>query len=305
MKSNSILSALTLLILLFLGSPCIILAQPVAPNLDVTPTKENSINKTSQYPQIFKTSSGQSESTPISTSPSKSSSSDPLLNTDLDTYYKSTFKNATWDEMVESGMKAYHSNDTETAYTSLFHAVNKGCESPLVLFMLGTASEARGNFYSAVDYYQMAKRQFNLSHSIHRFAKMVNESLARALIQSGNELEGYQLLEQSTKHNPSFWSLKMLGLNASAKNDIPSALSYFERALRATDSDTSVSEILELYLIQGRLFLKNNESEGATRSYQKALEIDPQNQEALMILSRSNKSQDSSQLLQMIEKMSL
>lgn len=199
---------------------------------------------------------------------------------DYQSYKESKYGSEKWDEFVKKGIESFHGGDYESAQGLLYKAFNLGCESPIVLFQLALISEKKQSYYSALEYYQMAKKGFTKVNQKHRYHLSFNENYGRALYFSGKKEEAVPLLKNAAKKTQSYWLLKLVGLMAYESGDTLNAVSYFERAVRVQDPEVTTGELVFVYTLLGRLFLQKGEADGAYRYYKKVLEMDPGNVEA-------------------------
>lgn len=199
---------------------------------------------------------------------------------DYQSYKDSKYSSEKWDEFVKKGIESFHGGDYEGSQGLLYKAFNLGCESPIVLFQLALLSEKKQSYYSALEYYQMAKKGFTQANQKHRYNLSFNENYGRALYFSGKKDEALPLLKNAAKKTQSYWLLKLVGLMAYEEGDTLNAVSYFERAVRVEDPELTTGELVFVYTLLGRLFLQKGEPDGSYRYYKKVLEIDPGNAEA-------------------------
>ncbi len=231
------------------------------------------------------------------------SDAEALANSDYQAYKSSPYASSNWDDLVKSGFEAYHSGAFDIAQPNLYKAFNKGCESPIVLFMLALINEYNKSFYSSLEFYQMAQQGFKKANTGHRFNETFYENYGRALYYSGKKDEALPILKQAAKNSKSYWLFKLLGLLAYESGDAPTALSYLERAVRINSPDVTREELVSVYLILAKLFTYQKEEEGALRYYQKVLEVDPNNAEANQFLSGAKKQMDQQNMYKFIEDM--
>lgn len=224
-----------------------------------------------------------------------------LATSDYADYASSKHARGAYNEYVKEGMGAFHSGDYDMAQKNLFKAFNLGCESPIVLFQLALINEYQKSYYSALEFYQMAKSGFKSSNSGHRYNETFNENYGRALYFSGKKDEALPLLKASAKKSKSFWLIKMLGMLAYEAGDTLNATSYFERAVRIQSPEVTKQELVYIYTLLGRLFLNKSERDGALRNYTKVLELDPTNKEAKDYITRIRKTYEQDKMLNMFE----
>jgi tetratricopeptide (TPR) repeat protein len=226
-----------------------------------------------------------------------------LFNEDLAAYQSSKYASSKWDAHVKAGLEAFHTGNYDVAQNNLYKAFNSGCESPLVLFQLALINEYQKSFYSALEFYQMAKKGFESSHKNHRYHLEFYENYGRALYYSGKIAEALPILSKASKATKSFWLLKLLGMIAYEQGDTLNATSYFERAVRIQSSDVTREELIYIYGLLAKLFLVKGETDGAYRYYVKVLELDPNNQDARAYTKKINNSYQKNSTLQVLEQL--
>lgn len=226
-----------------------------------------------------------------------------LAESDYQSYSSTKFASSEWNTLVQEGMKAFHSGDYDVAQFSLYKAFNKGCQSPIVLFMLALINEYKESYYSSLDFYKMAQKNFKKANKDHRYNKEFLENYGRAMYFSGKKKEALPLLKKAGKRSKSFWLLKLLGMLAYEDGDALNAMSYFERAVRVKDSDVTKAELVDIYSKLGKLFLYQGQKSGALRYYNQVLAIDPNNQEAKHFVNQINKEYEQQKMFNMFEKM--
>ncbi|MBF0104813.1 MAG: tetratricopeptide repeat protein [Deltaproteobacteria bacterium] len=225
-----------------------------------------------------------------------------LADQDYAAYFVSKHHSQKWDEIVKKGMEAFHADQYEEAHTLLYKAFNKGCESPIILFMMALINEQQKSFYTSLEYYQMAQKGFKSSNKDHRYSMQFDENYGRALYYSGKIDEAMPVLQKAGKRTTSYWLLKMLGMLAYEKGDALNALSYLERAVRVRSADVTSGELVYIYGLLGKLFLYQGQKDGAMRYYQKVLEIDPNHAEAKRFMQGINNQYQQQQLIDLMEK---
>lgn len=224
-----------------------------------------------------------------------------IASQDYSAYLSSKHSSTNWDSLVKSGMEAFHSGDYDIAQKSLYKAFNKGCKSPILIFMLALISEYNQAYYSSLDYYQMAKKGFKSSNKGHRYHKSFNENYGRAMYYSGKKDEAMPFLKKAGKRSKSFWLLKLLGMLSYEKGDTLNAVSYLERAVRVRSDDVTKQELVYIYSLLAKLFLYKGEKDGAHRYYQKVAELDPNHPEAKQYMQRIEKTYRDQKVNKMLE----
>lgn len=222
---------------------------------------------------------------------------------DFKAYQDTKFHNKKWDRYVKEGMSAFHNEEYDIAHKSLYKAFNLGCESPLVLFQLALINEYKESFYSALEYYQQAKKQFKHANRNHRYNKTFNENYGRALYYNGKIDQALPLLKKAAKRTKSFWLLKLIGMLAYEKGDTLSATSYFERAVRIKSNDVTPAELVYIYRLLGKLYLAKGQTDGALRYYNMVLKLNPNDKEASNIVNNVKRQYQKQKMINFYEKL--
>lgn len=205
---------------------------------------------------------------------------------DMEAYLKSPFNNAKWDPFVKEGFEALDRQDVQTAIEFLRKATTLGCQSPLVFFKMALAYEASGSYYTAVQYYELAREKMALTHPEHRYQKTFDENYGRALYLLGRRDEAVALLEKAD--SSSYWILKLLGNAATERGEPAKAAAYYERVANLPGVNLSPAEQTELFITIARLYRKQDNKESAKGAYRKALATDPANAEAKAYLKEAS-----------------
>lgn len=228
---------------------------------------------------------------------------DNLAASDYQDYLNSRFAKASADKYVKDGIEAFHAGDFEVAQQNLYQAFNKGCESPIVLFQLALLFENKASYYSALEYYEMAEKNFKQANKDHRYAKTFTENYGRALYMGGKKDQAIPLLFKAAKKSKSYWLLKLVGLISFERGDTLNAVSYFERAVRIQDPSVTNVELVQMYTLLARLFANKSEFDGAERYYRKVTELDPTNQEANNFLNGIKQNYQQENMFKFLEEL--
>jgi len=228
---------------------------------------------------------------------------DPSFEEDYQAYKGSSFSSAKWDAEVQEGMKAYHEENYDLANESLYAAFNKGCQSPIVLFQLALLSENKKSYYSAIEFYQMAKQNFQKANTNHRYVSSFLENYGRALYLSGKTAEAIPLLFKAAKRSQSYWLLKLVGMISFEQGDTLNAVSYFERAIRVKDENVTNPELIYMYTLLARLFAEKSEFDGATRYYRQVVDLDPTNSEANNFINGVRQHYDNKKFIERLKEL--
>jgi len=224
-----------------------------------------------------------------------------LAGLDIEEYETSKHASSQWNDLVKQGIEAYHSETYDIAQNMLYKAFNKGCRSPIVVFMLATILEYQQSYYSSLEYYKMAQKGFKKSNKKHRFNRTFNENYGRALYNSGKKQEALPILRKAAKKSKSYWLFKLLGMLSYEQGDTLNALSYLERAVRVKSKEVTKAELIFVYGLLGKLFLHKGEQDGAHRYYQKVIDLDPNNPEAKKFMGVIQKQYQNQKMQEVME----
>lgn len=212
---------------------------------------------------------------------------------DYAAYSQSSLKNPAWDPLVKEGFDAMDRQDITTSIEFLRKAVIAGCISPIVLFKLALGYETTGSYYSAVQYYNLAREGFKKANQDHRYYKQFPENYGRAIYMLGQTDKAIPILEGAAGNlDCSPWVLKFLGQVYLAKKDPGKASDYFTRY--AAKGNVTTPELIDMHLGLARAFNAGADPDNAVKHYQEVAALDPSNQEAQTYLrqKKSNHSLD-------------
>ncbi|EKD42149.1 MAG: hypothetical protein ACD_73C00304G0001, partial [uncultured bacterium] len=187
--------------------------------------------------------------------------------------------NAAWDDFVKEGFNALDKEDAQTAVEMLRKAANLGCVSPLVSFKLAIGYESMGAYYSAVQYYELARDQFKKMNASHRYTQGFDNNYARALYSMGQVDKAKAILIKTCNESCDPWALKLLAGQSLAQNDLTKATDYIEKLLNHADSGLSPDDKKELTLNVARIYASNGDNDKAGKYYKQLQELDPANPE--------------------------
>lgn len=221
---------------------------------------------------------------------------------DYAAYAASPFASPKWDPFVKEGFNAFDKEDLPTTVEFLRKVVQLGCTSPLVYFKLALSYEAQGSYYSAIQYYDLAKAAFEKGNRDHRYFEQFDESYGRALYMLGQKDKALAQFEKVVKKRDVGWILKMLAEHHLAREDYLKALPYVERLMTLPDSPLTMEEKVNIHLTYARYYFARNETESGERYYRKVLELDPQNAEAGNYFKAKEGSERNKKLLETMEK---
>lgn len=221
---------------------------------------------------------------------------------DYATYTASPFANPKWDPFVKEGFAAFDKEDLPTTIEFLRKVVQLGCASPLVYFKLALSYEAQGSYYSAIQYYELAKAAFEKGNRDHRYFEQFDESFGRALYMLGQKDKALAQFEKVVRKRDVGWILKMLAEHHLAKEDYLKSLPYVERLMILPDSPLTNEEKVNIQLTYARYYFGQNETPSGERYYRKVLELDPQNAEAGNYFKAKEGNERNKKLLETMEK---
>ena len=221
---------------------------------------------------------------------------------DFAAYSASPFANPKWDPFVKEGFVAFDKEDLPTTIEFLRKVVQLGCTSPLVYFKLALSYEAQGSYYSAIQYYELAKAAFEKGNRDHRYFEQFDENYGRAFFMLGQKDKALAQFEKVVRKRDVGWILKLLLEHHLAKEDYLKALPYFERLMNLPDSPLTVADKVNFNLTYARYYFNLKEVESGERYYRKVLELDPQNAEAANYFKAKEGNERNKKLLESIEK---
>ena len=220
---------------------------------------------------------------------------------DYAAYSHSPFTHTVWDPLVKEGFDAMDRQDLPTAIEFLRKAVIAGCSSPIVLFKLALAYETQGSYYSAVQYYNLAKEGFKKANQDHRYAKQFSENYGRALTMLGQTEKAIPVLEEAAA-DPlgSSWVLKLLGQVYLAKKDPAKAADYFGRYTAREKGTITPPELINIHLELARAFNTAGDTDNAIKHYEQVATLDPSNAESQNYLRQKKSNQSIDRFMDMI-----
>lgn len=220
---------------------------------------------------------------------------------DYKAHKSSPFSSPKWDPFVKEGFEAMDRDDIPSTIEFLRKALNFGCRSPLVTFKLALAFESQGSYYSAIQYYELARESFKQGNQDHRYYREFNENYGRALYTMGQMDKALPILEKAAQKSDNPGILKLLGQIHLTRGDHLKATSYYMRLLSISDSGLTPEERLEINLLLARTYSNQNEVKAAMRYYEAVLAIDPMNQEARRYMSEKQQSESFEKMFELIE----
>lgn len=219
---------------------------------------------------------------------------------DYEAYKKTPFAAPLWDPIVHEGFLAFDKEDAQTAIEFLRKAVNSGCQSPLVYFKLALSYEMQGSYYSAIQYYELARESFKNSNQDHRYFKDFNMNYGRALYMMGQGDKALSLLEAAAASVEEVWILKLLAENFLSKGDVAKGGMYAERLLRLPAAE--MTDKINMCLSLARLYLKAGDEAQTVKYYEMVVVLDPSNGEAKTFLQQRKSQKSLEKVYEMLDK---
>lgn len=219
---------------------------------------------------------------------------------DYEAYKKSPFAGSLWDPIVQEGFLTFDKEDTQTAIEFLRKAVNSGCQSPLVYFKLALSYEMQGSYYSAIQYYELARESFKKANQDHRYFKDFNTNYGRALYMMGQTEKALPLLEAAAANVEEVWILKLLAENFLSKGDVTKGGLYAERLLRLPAAE--MTDKINLCLSLARLYQKGGDEAQTVKYYELVAALDPLNGEAKTFLQQRKSQKSLEKVYEMMEE---
>ncbi|MCE9624778.1 MAG: tetratricopeptide repeat protein [Deltaproteobacteria bacterium] len=220
---------------------------------------------------------------------------------DFEFYKKYGHHSKAWDDYVKQGFDAYDQQNCDQAMTGLKQAIATQCQDALVYFKMAVCSEVAGTPYTALQYYQLAEEKLAKLEVIHRYQKDIYESYGRALFQAKRYDESFPyLVKAAAVGSPSFGLYYMVGYLYSKKNDNKAAIEFFDKAL-AQDTSKAPPAILALvYREVAKSYAKDKNYQKGMDLVNKALQLNPSDQESTQLRSEISNVLSQQSILQMI-----
>jgi len=220
---------------------------------------------------------------------------------DFEFYKKYGHHSKAWDDYVKQGFDAYDQQNCDQAMTALKQAIATQCQDALVYFKMAVCSEVAGTPYTALQYYQLAEEKLGKLEVIHRYQKDIFESYGRALFQAKRYDESFPyLVKAAAVGSPSFGLYYMVGYLYAKKNDSRAAIEFFDKAL-AQDTSKAPPAILALvYREVAKSYAKEKDYKKSMDLVNKALQLNPTDQEATQLRSQISQVLSQESLMQMI-----
>ena len=220
---------------------------------------------------------------------------------DYTAYSQSPFSNPAFDPLVKEGFEAMDREDTATAIEFLRKGVTAGASSPLVFFKLALAYETQGSYYSAVQYYDLAREGFKKANQDHPYFRQFPENYGRALYMLGQTDKALPVLEEAASNTlGSPWVCRLLGQIFLSKKQAGKAADYFAR-FAAKEPNITKKELIDIDLGLARAFRGAGDEENTAKYYGKVAALDPSNQEAGQYLRNKNSSRSMDKLFEIFK----
>lgn len=221
---------------------------------------------------------------------------------DFEFYKKYGHHSKQWDDYVKQGFGAYEQQNCEEAMSALKQAVAAQCQDGLVYYKLAVCSEVAGTPYTALQYYQLAEEKLSKLEVLHPYQKDLYESYGRALFQAKRFDEAFPYLVRAAAiGSPSFGLYYMVGYLYAKKNDSKAAVEFFDKAL-AQDTSKAPPPILALvYREVAKSYAKEKNNQKAMDLLSKALQINPNDQEAIQLKNQISNVLTQESIIQMIQ----
>lgn len=209
---------------------------------------------------------------------------------DYRTYLRTPFAKKRCNPLVKEGFDALDHGNTREALELLRKAANRGCQSPLVFFKIALAFESQSSHYSAIQYYDLARKNLRKYHASHRYNRDLEINYARSLYFMGQFDKAIPLFEKLAQKRRLGWIYQLLGNHYFNKDNKTKGLFYLEKLFSLPNPGLEPTQAIELLTTMARTYLNQKDDENARRIYQKVLSIDPQNQEAATFMQNQSQS---------------
>lgn len=221
---------------------------------------------------------------------------------DFEFYKKYGHSSKQWDDYVKQGFDAYDQQNCDASMAALKQAIASQCQDAQVYFKLAVCSEVVGTPYTALQYYQLAEEKLGKLEVLHRYQKDIYESFGRALFQAKRFDEAFPyLVKAAAVGSPSFGLYYMVGFLYAKKGDTKAAVEFFDKAL-AQDTSKAPPAILALvYREVAKAYAKEKNNQKTMELLNKALAINPNDQEAIQLQNQIRSALSQESLIQMIK----
>lgn len=221
---------------------------------------------------------------------------------DFEFFKKYGHASKVWNDYVQKGFEAYDRQDCNGTLSTLKEAIAAQCQDALVFFKVAVCSEVAGSPYTALQYYQLAEEKLNKLQTIHRYHKDIYEAYGRALFQSKKYDQAFPYLTRATAlGTPSFGLFYMVGHLHLMKNDPRGAIEHFEKALGQDITGVTPQTLGPMYREVAKAYYAMKDYPRTLQLVGKALELIPQDPEALRIKNEISVLQQQQSIVKMIE----
>lgn len=208
---------------------------------------------------------------------------------ELKLYIKQGDRSPTWNELVESGFKAFDSDNLPTALVFLDKAYALGCRDGMALYRLASIHESRGNAVKAVELMEEARPRLKKDYASTSAAKNVDAHLGRLYFETDHYDKALPLLAAAVKTEPDNFTLHFIaGQVMRHEARLQEAYDLYKRALTLTPpegvtaTDPKLAVVKELMAVTYEM-KRYDESLACA---EQILAVDPKNALALSYKNR-------------------
>jgi len=219
-------------------------------------------------------------------------------------YKKHGHSNKSWNEMVKQGFAAYEKGDCNQTIARLKEAIRVQCQDGLVYFKLAVCTEAQGSPYTAMQYYQLAQEKLEKLPSVHPYQKDIFENYGRALYKAKRYKEALPYLTRAAAVGaPSFGLYYMVGNLYAKQNDPNGALDYYKKALTQDHSGVPPKLLSGVFFEVAKTYFQNKDYKTTVGLLNKAIQLDPENQEAKSLKGKASLALQQNSMVEMIQNL--
>jgi len=223
---------------------------------------------------------------------------------DYEFYKKYGNHSKVWDENVQKGFEAYDKQNCDDTLNFLKQAIAAQAQDALVYYKVAVCSEVSGSPYTALQYYQLAEEQLQKLQTIHRYHKDIYESYGRALYQAKKYDQAFPYLTRAAAiGSPSFGLYYLVGTLYLQKNDSNAAIELFEKALSQDTSAVPPANLAAVYREVAKAYYKNKNIPKTTELITKAVQLNPQDQEASQLKAELAAMTQQQSMVQMLNNL--
>lgn len=224
---------------------------------------------------------------------------------DYEFYKKNGHNDKNWNEDVKLGFEAYDQQNCDLALSHLRKAVSAQCQDGLVFFKMAVCSELIDSPYTAVQYYQLAQEKLEKTQGTHRYKNEIYENYGRALFKAGKHDLAFPLLVKAVAlGTPSFGLNYMVGYLYSKKGDFQGAVDSFNRALTYDTTGVAPDLLGGVYREVAKAQVQQKNYQAAMPLLDKALQLNPQDQEATKLRNEASLGLQQGSMIEMIQNLS-